>query len=189
MARTATKKTIEEKEVVKEVNEDVIEKPVEKKKTEKTKKEFSEKDYILCRSVIPGELIVDGREGRRYRFKDYGSEQRITYGDLVDMVMRRANNAFIPRFIILDEDFLEEFPQVQEKYAEVFSAGNLTEILMLQTDQMIQELSKLPKEIQRSAKALIASMLDDGSIDSIAKIRALTDFYGIDFVLLSELFA
>lgn len=182
MART--KSTTDEKEV--EI-EEVVEKK-ETKKPEKKKKEFDDKDYIMCRSVIPGELIINGEEGRRYSFKDYGAEYPIMYRDLVNLVYKRAQSIFLPRIIILDEDFLEEFPQVKEKYNEVFSAGNLTDLLLLPTDQMIQELSKLPKEIQRSAKALVASMLDDGSIDSIAKIRALTDFYGIDFVLLSELF-
>ena len=185
MARTTTKKTVEEKEVIEEVKEEVkVEKKVEKKK-----REFNDDDYILCRSVVPGELIIDGGDGRQYRFRDYDSEFEIMYRDLVNMVRRRTANITIPRIIIMDEDFIEQWPQVKETYDEVFSAGNITEILLLPTDQMILALSKLPKEIQKSAKSLVASMIDDGTIDSVSKIRALAEFFGVDFVLLSELFA
>ena len=185
MARTATKKTVEEKEVVEEVKEEVK----EEKKAEKKKKEFQDDDYILCRSVVPGELIIDGGDGRQYSFFDYDSEYEIMYRDLVNMIRRRTANITIPRIIIMDEDFLEQWPQVKEKYNEVFSAGNLTEILLLPTDQMIVALSKLPEDIKKSAKSLVASMIDDGTIDSVSKIRALAEFFGVDFNLLSELFA
>lgn len=185
MARTTTKKTVEEKEVIEEVKEEVK----AEKKVEKKKREFDDDDYILCRSVIPGELIIDGGDGRQYRFSDYDAEYEIMYRDLVNMIRRRSANIMIPRIVILDEDFIEQWPQVKEKYDEVFSAGNLTEILLLPTDQMIAALSKLPNDIKNSVKSLVASMIDDGTIDSVSKIRALAEFFGVDFNLLSELFA
>ena len=185
MARTTTKKTVDEKEVVEEVKDETK----TEKKVEKKKKEFNDDDYILCRSVVSGELVIDGGDGRQYRFRDYNSEFEIMYRDLVNMIRRRTANITIPRIVIMDEDFIEQWPQVKEKYDEVFSAGNLTEILLLPTDQMIAALSKLPNDIKNSVKSLVASMIDDGTIDSVSKIRALAEFFGVDFVLLSELFA
>lgn len=192
---TAKPKTTVEKEANEEVIEDikteeVTEEVVEKVKPVivKEKKVFTDSDYILCRSVWSGGLNVVSQSGNLYEFKDYGSECEINYRDLVTMIRRGSGHIFMPRFVILDEDFLQDFPTVQKVYGTMYTKDDLVEILDLPVTQMKREIEKLPKPTKDSMRNLIATQIANGRLDSISKVRALTEIFESDFNLLSDLF-
>ena len=182
------KETVAEaiKEVMKEVVKEAKEEPVQTVSTD-AKKSFTDSDYILCRSVCSGGLNVTSQSGNLYRFNDYGSECEINYRDLVTLIRKGADHIFLPRFVILDEDFLEEFPTVQKVYGEMYTRDDLVSILELPIPQMTSEIRKLPESTKNSMRNLIATQISNGKLDSIAKVRALTEIFGSDFNLLSEL--
>ena len=192
---TAKPKTTVEKEANEEVIEDikteeVTEEVVEKVKPVivKEKKVFTDSDYILCRSVWSGGLNVVSQSGNLYEFKDYGSECEINYRDLVTMIRRGSGHIFMPRFVILDEDFLQDFQTVQKVYGTMYTKDDLVEILDLPVTQMKREIEKLPKPTKDSMRNLIATQIANGRLDSISKVRALTEIFESDFNLLSDLF-
>ena len=154
----------------------------------KVKKEFTDSDYILCRSVWSGGLNVDSQSGNLYRFNDYGSECEINYRDLVTMIRRGSDHVFLPRFVILDEDFLKEFPTVQRVYGTMYTKEDLVEVLDLPITHMKREIEKLPKATKDVMRNLVATQIANGKLDSISKVRALTEIFGSDFNLLSDLF-
>lgn len=190
--KKATTKPVAEVETIEEVTE--IETTVEevkevvKPEPVKVKKEFTDSDYILCRSVWSGGLNVDSQSGNLYRFNDYGSECEINYRDLVTMIRRGSEHVFLPRFVILDEDFLKDFPTVQRVYGAMYTKEDLVKILELPITQMKREIEKLPKATKDSMRNLVATHIANGRLDSISKVRALTEIFGSDFNLLSELF-
>ena len=196
MAR-AKKETVrkEEVELTEEVKEE-LEAETESKQEEKIevketvkKKKFEDHDYILCHSVTGGGLgIIGGKTETYYRFDNYGAECDIEYIDLVQLVRSRSEHIFLPRIIIDDKDFLAEFPQVVEAYNNMYSRGDLKEILQLPADQMRIEIEKLPNGAKDTLKSMAATMIANGGIDSIASARVLSDIFGADFKLLSELF-
>ena len=199
MATTTKKTTTKAKAVVEETNEDVIEteiieeqveevKEVVKSTVVKEKKVFTDSDYILCRSVQSGGLNVDSQSGNLYRFNDYGSECEINYRDLVTMIRRSSEHVFLPRFVILDEDFLKDFPTVQRVYGTMYTKDDLVEILELPISHMKREIEKLPKATKDSMRNLVATQIANGKLDSISKVRALTEIFNSDFNLLSDLF-
>lgn len=190
--KKATTKPVAEVEIIEEVTE--IETTVEevkevvKPEPVKVKKEFTDSDYILCRSVWSGGLNVDSQSGNLYRFNDYGSECEINYRDLVTMIRRGSEHVFLPRFVILDEDFLKDFPTVQRVYGAMYTKEDLVKILELPIAQMKREIEKLPKATKDNMRNLVATHIANGRLDSISKVRALTEIFGSDFNLLSELF-
>ena len=173
--------TVEVKEVIKEVVKEIV-KPVEEKKV------FTDSDYILCRSVCSGGLNVISQSGNLYEFKDYGSECEINYRDLVTMIRRGSDHIFLPRFVILDEDFLKDFPTVQKVYGTMYTMNDLMDILDLPISRMKIEIEKLPKPTKDSMRNLIATQIANGRLDSISKVRVLTEIFNSDFNLLSDLF-
>ena len=189
---TATKKTTTApKTTVAKINEDIVENNVvveEPVLPVKEKKVFNDSDYILCRSVWSGGLNVVSQSGNLYEFKNYGSECEINYRDLVTMIRRGSQHIFLPRFVILDEDFLADFPTVQRVYGTMYTMNDLVEILELPNTQMQAEIAKLPKATKDSMRNLIATQIANGRLDSISKVRVLTDIFGSDFNLLSDLF-
>lgn len=196
MATTTKKTTTKRKTTVAEkTNENVIENIDNVIETEEIiepviakKKEFTDSDYVLCRSVWSGGLNITSQSGNLYTFKDYGSECEINYRDLVTLIRRGSDHVFIPRFVILDEDFLEDFPTVQKVYGAMYTMNDLVEILELPITRMKVEIEKLPKATKDIMRNLIATHIANGKLDSISKVRALTEIFNTDFNLLSDLF-
>ena len=174
---------------VKPIEDKVIAEKVVEKKVTKQKKEFNDHDSIPCHSVTVGGLSIVCQSGAYYEFREYGSDSEIEYRDLVWLVRKHSDHVFLPRFIIDDEDFINEFPQLKQLYADMYSMGDLKEILRLPLSQMEKEISKLPEELLSTIRSLAATMVSTGEIDSVRTIRKLTDIFGADFNLLSELFS
>lgn len=195
---TTTKKTTTVPKTTVAKTEDIVEtvvktETVELVKTEtvepvKEKKVFTDSDYILCRSVWSGGLNVVSQSGNLYEFRNYGSECEINYRDLVTMIRRGSQHVFLPRFVILDEDFLEDFPTIKRVYGTMYTMNDLVEILELPVSRMRAEIEKLPKATKDSMRNLIATQIATGKLDSISKVRALTEIFNSDFNLLSDLF-
>lgn len=152
------------------------------------KRKLKDGDYIMCHSVTAGGLNINCRSRNHYEFKDYGDRNEIEYRDLVELVRKHSDHIFVPRVIIDDEDFLEEFPELKRFYAEQFTVSDLKEVLRLSPDRMEKEIEKLPSDVMGTIKSLAATMVGNGEIDSVRKIRTLTKVFGTDFNLLSELF-
>ena len=167
-----------------EVTNNVEETPV----VIKEKKVFTDSDYILCRSVTSGGLNIVSQSGNLYEFNDYGAECEINYRDLVTLIRRGSDHIFLPRFVILDEDFLEDFPTVKRTYGEMYTMKDLEDILTLPVSQMEREIIKMPDSVKDSMRNLIATQIGNGKLDSIAKVRKLSELFNSDFNLLSDLF-
>ena len=192
--KATTKPTTKANEVVKttvlaeDVVEETVEEIVEETPVIKEKKTFTDSDYILCRSVWSGGLNVLTPSGILYEFRDYGSECDINYRDLVDLIRRGSDHIFLPRFVILDDDFLDNFPTVQKVYGEMYTKEDLVQILELPVTAMKREIEKLPVATKNSMRNLVATQIANGKLDSIAKVRELTTIFNSDFNLLSDLF-
>lgn len=147
------------------------------------------KRYVLCRSVTNGGLNINCRSGNVYEFKDYGLDCEIEYDDLVTLVRKHSDHIFLPRFVIEDDDFLKEFEQVAKCYEKLYTLSDLNKILTLPPVQMTEQIKAMPKNVFDNLRSLVASKIADGSIDSVKRIRALSEIYDSDFNLLSELFS
>lgn len=167
--------------------EENIEKP---KKTveEKPKKIFNDSDYVLCRSVWYGGLNITCKSGNYYEFANYGAECDINYRDLVDLVRKGSDHVFLPRFIVIDEGFIEAFPNLKRVYSTLYTDTDLLEILELPVSKMRSEIARLPEESKEVLCKMISTEIANGRLDSISKVRALSEIFDSDFNLLSELF-
>lgn len=187
---TRTKKTTTKKEVeeVKEIDEAV---EVEKKeiKSAKAKKKFESEDGIPCRSVTEGLLLVTGmKSGMTYRFPEYGTEVDIEYRDLEAIVKSKIQLVQYPFFVILDDDFVDQFRVVKEFYESNYPLDDLRGILSKPVDEMISVIKKLPKGAVDSLKNMVATDVSLGRINEIDRLNALNDFYDVDFQMINEVF-
>ena len=163
------------------VQEETVQNPesVKEEKKAKKKKTFISTDGILCKSVTPGSLYIEGQKsGMTYTFANYGDETEIEYRDLKAMVMTQNVRMFTPNFIVEDEDFVEEVPQLKQFYEKKFNVKDLRKILYLPVDEMLEEIKKLPAGAQDSLRALASTEVSSGRLDSIRKIKALDSLWG-----------
>ena len=158
--------------------------------TAKPKKVFEPNEGVHCRSVTHGKLFVNGaKTGMKYMFFDYDDDVNIEYRDLVGLVRSRDKAVYNPRFIIMDEDFIAEYPALKKFYTDHFSTKNLGEILDMPNGQMKEAIANLPKSAVESLKSIAVNQIVSGEIDSVRKIKALDEAFGTDLSLFNELLA
>ena len=149
------------------------------------KKEFGQEDLILCRSMVSGQLFVDGvRSGLLYTFADYNDTCEIEYRDLIYLVRSyKDKTIYEPRIIIEDEDFIAENPKLAELYESLYTKGDLMEIINLPLSQMVDTINALPMGCRNALKGIAATMIDNGQLDSIQKIKALDEIFETNMLL------
>lgn len=197
--KTENNETIDKAQQIVEDKIDKVEKvekiekteKVEKKqstKVNKSKKSFEPSDTISCRSVVTGQLFLEGYKTKMpYQWTDYGDVIDVEYRDLQALVQQKSGYIFNPFFIIDDDDFVAEFPYLQKFYEQNYSIKELNEILRHPVEQMVKEISTLPNSAVETLKKIASNQVSLGQIDSVKKIKALDEIFDTDLNLLSEL--
>ena len=169
-------------------NEEIIKKE-EKIESIKAKKKVDAEDGILCRSVTVGGLCLTGiKSGMFYRWTEYGDETEVEYRDLAGMVRTKSPYIYNPYFIIDDEDFVAEFPQLKKFYDESYSITDLESILNLSVSDMVANINQLPNGAKETIKNIASTQIAEGRLDSVKKIKALDEIFGTELNLLASLF-
>ena len=174
------------------VDKDVAEKNIvvkeESIKEEKPKKKvFEQSDGIMCRSVVSGSLYFEGaKTGMLYSFTDYGDETEIEYRDLAAAVRSKDKAVYTPRFIVVDEDFIDEFSALRKFYDDQYTIKDLKSILKMPDGDMVNAINCLPKGALENLKTLAVKQISSGEIDSVRKIKALDEAFGTNLNLLGD---
>ena len=168
-----------------------VEKPVVEKKVEvKAPKKFEAMDGVMCRSIVDGVLVMEGIKSKNfYKWADTNDVAEVEYQDLVSAVRSNTSYVFAPHFIIEDEDFLEQFPQVQKVYDSMYTTADLKEILKLPVTAMMKEIETLPNGSKDNLREVAGKMVLNGQLDSVQKIKALDNFYKTNFLITTNLYA
>ena len=170
-------------EVKKEVEEKVAK--ATKSSTSSVKKEFKNDDEIPCKSVTCGELLMVGKKTKRlYRWADCNDIEYVEYQDLLYSVRERSREVFAPRFIILDEDFINQNKELNSVYLDLYSFSDIREILNQSPERLKATLSTLPNGILEAVKGVAATGINNGTFDSIKKIKVLDEVFGTDMLRL-----
>lgn len=186
MKKTVSTKPADNVEAV--VVEEKIEKPVEKKAVVMEKKKFEPDDLIPCVSITSGELLMIGERTKfLYRWADRGDVQEVEYQDLIYAARSNSGFVFKPRFTIQDEDFLEQNPAVKERYETMYTVKDFTDILKLSVPAMKKTIMELPDGAKESIKSMASTMISNGTLDSVSKIKALDEIFDTNMMLITEL--
>jgi len=155
-------------------------KRAEEKTTPEVRK-FQKDDPIPCRSLTSGELMMEGKKSKElYRWADIDDIQDVQYEDLVYDVRAAGNSSFAlyPRFVVMDEDFIEQNPKLNEAYAGVYSYEDINEMFKMPAAQMKETIKALPNGIKNTIRTLASTAIRSGELDSVQKIAALDDIFG-----------
>ena len=156
-----------------DIVDDVVE-IEEEKVIKKGKKVFKDTDTVKCVSITPGELGMTGvKTNIGYRWTGRGDIVDVEYQDLVAAIRLNKTHIYKPYFVISDEDFIAQFPQVEKVYASMFSYKDLTDVLKLDPERMRSAILSLPEGAKNSIKSIASSLISNGTLDSIARIKVL----------------
>ena len=174
-------KKVEEVKKVEESTPVVKEEP--KVEIKKEPRQFNQNDLILCRSVTAGWLGVSGKSGQYYVFENFGDECEIEYQDLFALKSRHSNYIYAPHFIIEDEELLENprWADVSKFYDDEVFNEDVDEVLNLPQNVFEDALRKLPRGLAKTLQVKVAEKIEDGTFDSLKKIKMIDDVFGTDF--------
>lgn len=149
------------------------------------KNKHENEDMILCRSVTSGGLYFSGEKTKMlYSFADYGDEQEIEYQDLIYLIRSRDKVVYEPRIYILDNDIVEEHVELKRLYASMISTSDIREIINLPASQMRKTIEQLPSGMIEALKGQIATLIENHTLDSVTKIKALDEILGTSHLLM-----
>ena len=161
--------------------------PIETSK--KSVKKFNPDDMILCQSICVGQTFVKGfKSGIIYTFEALGAEEYIEYRDLVAAVRSKDNIIFKPFIVVLDEDFINEQKTLKSFYENMYTPEDFEEFFKLRPNQMVEVLNNMPIGFRETIKSMAVGKIQDGVFDSVARIKALDDYFGTKMMLLTELY-
>lgn len=167
-------------EEVMETNE-IVEKETRAKKP---KPKFEETDLIPCVSITVGGLYMVGPKSKDlYEWLSIGDTVDVEYRDLVSAIRARDGLVYRPRFIIDDEEFLEAYPDVRDVYRGLYNTEMLTKILSMPPNRMKKAIEDLPPGAKDAIKGLAATMINNGTLDSVQRIKILDEMFGTEMLL------
>ena len=168
---------------------EVKEAPVNTETSKKAVKKFNPDDMILCQSICVGQTFVKGfKSGTIYTFEALGAEEYIEYRDLVAAVRSKDSILFKPFIVVLDEDFINEQKTLKSFYENMYTPEDFEESFRLNPNQMVEALNNMPIGIRETIKSMAVGKIQDGVFDSVARIKALDDYFGTKMMLLTELY-
>lgn len=176
------KKTVPRKSVTKKVA------PIAKQSIEETQPtlqrkkriEIDRNEMIPCRSTVNGELIyISNRTKAKYIWEDFGVTLDLEMGELLDM--NGSNRKYIhDGYIVVDDAEASEYLGLTKIYDEIAHIDDIEVLFGKSAEDLLVVLPKLPKGMRESLATKARSMVEDGSLDSIGKIRAIESVLGVD---------
>jgi hypothetical protein len=160
--------------------EETVVQPAEVKKP----KQYTQHEPILCRSVNAGWLGVSGKSGMYYIFSNYGDQAEIEYGDLFALKNEHSPYLYDPLFVIEDEELLENprWKDLADFYTDkVYGMDDINEVLNKSKSVFKKTLQSLPKGLLKALTIEVAKRIEDGSFDSLSKIRDIDEVCNTDF--------
>ena len=90
---------------------------------------------------------------------------------------------FKPRFIILDEELIEQWGDDFKKMYDDVVTMDVEALFKLPAGQLKSKLKKAPSGVQQAVKNLAGEKIMNGSLDSLAKIKAIDEVLGTQLML------
>ena len=171
------------KETIATENVESVEQEV-KKPVSKAPRKYAPDDLIPCRSVTYGELLMNGTKSKlMYVWANYNDVTEVEFQDLQALKSTRSSYLFRPRIIIEDEELVEQWNKdFGEMYSNIVDV-DVEELFKLPIAKFKAALKKAPKGVQQAVKNVAGEMILNGSLDSLAKIKAIDECLGTDLKL------
>lgn len=164
-------------------NEETKTKATKPKTTTKKVKKFDPKEPIPCRSVTGGELILMGVKSQlQYIWADYGDVTYVEFQDLQALQSRRSGFLTKPRFIIENDDVIEQWSTMLKPIYDKITNTSIEELFKLSPSRFKAELSKVPEGVKEAIKTRAVQMIQTEELYDIRIVKVLDEVLNTDFV-------
>lgn len=178
----ATKKDIITDEIESVESDVITETP--KKPVVKTSRKYEPDEQIPCRSITYGELLLTGPKSKLlYSWANYNDITYVDFQDLQALRSTRSSYLFRPRIVIEDEELVSQWGKdFQDMYNNIIDV-DVEDLFKLPIGKFKAALKKAPRGVQQAVKNIAGEKIMNGSLDSLAKIKAIDEILGTDLKL------
>ena len=154
------------------------------KTTQKSARKYAPTDRIPCRSLTYGELLLTGPKTRLlHTWSNYGDVTEMEYQDLQALKSTRSSYLYKPRFIIEDEELVEQWAGDFKKMYDEIVEMDVEDLFRLPIGQLKAKLKKAPAGVQLAVKNMAGEKIMNGTLDSLAKIKAIDEVLDTQLML------
>lgn len=166
------------------VEEDVKTDVKKAKPAQKVARKYAPGDMVPCRSITYGELLLTGAKTKLlYTWANYGDVTEMEFQDLQALKSTRSSYLFKPRFIIEDDELVEQWSGDFKKMYDDIVEMDVEALFRLPVGQLKAKLKKAPTGVQLAVKNVAGEKIMNGSLDSLAKIKAIDEVLGTQLML------
>lgn len=175
---------VDEVEVLEETETPKTTKQEPKRAPAKVARKYDPDEMITCRSLTYGELLLTGTKSKLlYSWANYGDTTEVEYQDLQALKSTKSSYLYKPRFVVEDEELVEQWGKdFIDMYKNIVDV-DVDDIFKLPLSQFKSRLKKAPKGVQQAVKNIAGEKILNGSLDSLAKIKAIDEILGTDLKL------
>ena len=168
-----------------DINETEVKAETKKEKaTQKNDKKYAPTDRIPCRSITYGELLLTGPKTKLlHTWANYGDVTEMEYQDLQALKSTRSSYLYKPRFVIEDEELVEQWAGDFKKMYDEIVTVDVEDLFKLPIGQLKAKLKKAPSGVQLAVKNIAGEKIMNGTLDSIAKIKAIDEVLDTQLML------
>lgn len=176
------KNTVENADI--SVSEDIKTEAKKAKPAQKSVRKYAPTDMIPCRSITYGELLLTGAKTKLlYTWANYGDTTEMEFQDLQALKSTRSSYLYKPRFIIEDEELVDQWAGDFKKMYDDIVEMDVEALFRLPVGQLKAKLKKAPSGVQLAVKNVAGEKIMNGSLDSLAKIKAIDEVLGTQLML------
>lgn len=185
---TTTSATVDEKDTVAEISNNVVVDKVEKKDEAKTKRvkvePLNDSDDIEVQSMIPNVSYLDTKNQDFYEWKNVGDIETMSYETLKNMW--KNNRGYFKKLWIrpLDKRVIDKFNGLSKLYTEYDELMDVNTYNRDNVQSIIKRILDMPHGTQHSVITLILDSVNNGKLTDVKVLRELEKSLGLDLISL-----
>ena len=153
-------------------------------------KEYQPYDLIPCQSLTSGKMFYNSpKSNTMYKWDDNGAIIDVTYEDLLAMKQSHSELMYRPCFMIMDKELLAQprWIDIAKIYSgyDILSLSDAEKVINLDVNSLTKALNRLTPAMRAVICNTAADMIEKGTLDSIAKIKAIDEVCGTELYTLA----
>ena len=149
----------------------------------KEPKKFEPTDLIPCTNIFAGTTVMVGNKTNNvYTWEGIGVTEYVEYQDIrSECLNKRSIYVYEPLIIVEDTDFVDEFPTLKQMYGNITSVEELKDLISNGSeDELRTAIEELPMGYRNSMRNIASTMIQEGDLDSVKKIRIIDELMGTE---------
>lgn len=137
---------------------------------------------IPVRSYVDGRVIYKSKKtGVTYKWLEKGAYEILTIDEILNMESQSHKFLHSPWLVVDDEEVIEAF-NLTNLYQSLEKVEDIDSFISLPFEEQQGIYDNLPKSVQKQVYNRIYNKVDNGEIDSRAKIKQLEELVKIELV-------